>query len=253
MRLLLPLIRRCKIIDEIVFWVNTEDADDIAWMTNQADCRMLYIDSSLPIDMHRLGSFWITCDCPDTIYVKIDDDVVWIEPGAIERLVEFRYDNSTPFLVFPQVLNNYRTSWLLQRAGCFQKCPEFLENPFDSNGWASGEVAELIHWEILEKIEAGKITDFRLPSPHVVTNYMRNSIGVISWFGSDQPHIVEFRERVEKEEEVAVTSEIPKKLGRPCVFMNEAIFVHFAYFPQRPHLNGTSLLSYYERLCDIVM
>jgi len=104
----------------------------------------------------------------------------------------------------------------------------------------------MIHREILTKLEAGEVADFRLPATHVVTNYMRNSINVISWFGSDLPHIVECRKRVEEEEEVAVTSEIPQKLGRPCVFMNEAVFVHYAYFTQRPFLDQTDTLQRYE-------
>lgn len=253
MKLLLPQIRKSPVIDEIIFWVNTEDAEDIAWMAEQTDCRMLFLENNLPVDMHRLGSFWVTCDQQDTIYVKIDDDIVWIEPGAIDRLVQYRYENPKPFLVFPMILNNYMTSWLLQsRTDCFKDCPNFTRNPFCPNGWRNGDAAVQLHNEVLEKIDRGMVSDFKIAQPYTVDDYLRNSVNVISWFGSDYPTIVKFQRGITNREEPFVTTFIPMFLNRPVVFMNEAVFVHFAYFPQRPIVDATDILQRYEKLSTSV-
>ena len=70
----------------------------------------------MKVSMH----FYKKCVEPNTIYFKLDDDVVWMEPGLIEKMVQFRIENPHYFLVSPLVINNSLSTYLLQIAGKIQ-------------------------------------------------------------------------------------------------------------------------------------
>ena len=61
-----------------------------------------------------INAFYKSCTEPETIYFKLDDDVVWMEPGLIEKMVSFRVDNPQHFVVSPLVVNNSLSTYLLQ-------------------------------------------------------------------------------------------------------------------------------------------
>ena len=44
-----------------------------------------------------INAFYRDCCDKDTIYMKLDDDVVWFEPELFEKMVKFRVDNPEYF------------------------------------------------------------------------------------------------------------------------------------------------------------
>ena len=253
MRLLIPQLRKSSIIDEIVLWVNTRNSDDLAWIEKQTNglIRMHCLKSNVPDDfienIRRVGHFICECNQPDTIYIKIDDDIVWLESDAIERLVQYRYENPEPFVVFPCLLNTSTTSYLLQQEGWYQSCPPFSRNLLCPNGWKSGEIALLIHLEILKRIVNNELNLYA--RPYVDFDYAQHSICTICWNGEDMTP--EFYELIKNHDEYALSSAIPKTLSRPVHFMNNAAVVHYGYNTQRNHLDRTDILAKYEQLCKL--
>ena len=51
------------------------------------------------------------------IYIRLDDDIVFIEENTIPTLIRYRLDNPEPFLVFPIIINNLRTLERMQASG----------------------------------------------------------------------------------------------------------------------------------------
>jgi hypothetical protein len=50
----------------------------------------------------------------DTVYLKLDDDVVYLEESLFTDFIQARIDNPEPPLMFPLIVNNTYGSWLLQ-------------------------------------------------------------------------------------------------------------------------------------------
>ena len=60
---------------------------------------------------------------------------------------------------------------------------------------------------------------------------------MISWLGRD---FARFAGTVGEDEEMWLSQEKPAESGRPCVIYGEALFVHFAFYTQRPLLETHS-------------
>src|SRR5262245_15255943 len=101
-------LRRARgIIDEHHFWVNTKNDADVEWLRS---CVATAPDFYRTIEIDQpYEDFWTLRihtffhqypNAPDTIFIRFDDDIVWIESQAIERLLAFRVANPRYFLVF---------------------------------------------------------------------------------------------------------------------------------------------------------
>ena len=62
---------------------------------------------------------WAAIQDPDAIYLKIDDDVVFIEDTAIPSIVKRLYENEDVFAVSANVVNNPALSWIHNHMGVY--------------------------------------------------------------------------------------------------------------------------------------
>src|SRR5438045_366838 len=128
-----------------------------------------------------------------------------------------------------------------------------------SVGWDSKRFVQRLHTRFLHDIRRGENARWKFP-PQVLDDYCRFSINVICWFGADMKNVSElaiqnlYVNRVRhvignyeiSNEEEMLTMYLPAKFKRPNVICGDALFGHFAYYPQRAYLEGvTTLLEEY--------
>lgn len=239
-------LRLRDVVDEYQIWENTNVAEDIEYFKNlQAKYPNFFAVKRLPDGVKSEGNatinyFFVHCTRPNTVYVRFDDDIVWVDD--LDRFVEFvryRIDHPEPFLLYANILNNaVITNWHQSR-GAFRDMERVGYHGMDDNGWKSGSFAEKLHRHVLERGPR----HFRTTDTHRVLNYTRVSINCIAWRGEDLANV-----DVLGDEEQFLSVERPKALGRPNVVFGNFVVVHYSFYTQRDHLDATDVLARYRAL-----
>lgn len=249
LELLIPQIKRYKgVVDEYRLWVNTGYLEDIEFMREQADKDPEFIKLEfLPPHVHCDGNFSIrnffkNCQDPNTIYVRFDDDIVYLDTvDAFTRFLDFRISHPEYFLVYPTILNNAIITHLLQRMGKLNLTHGFSGYLcMDDIGWNSPLFSENVHRQILEK---PSLDFYRMNVNWQLVNYERVSINCISWFGSE---FAKFDAEVGRDEEQWLATDKPQHDQKMNCINGDFVCVHYAYFTQRNHLDATDVLPKYK-------
>ncbi|KAI0021245.1 hypothetical protein F4780DRAFT_770317 [Xylariomycetidae sp. FL0641] len=116
-------------LDEVWFMVHTDDAADLAWLeavvAARRDGRYKIVRPG-PCQGSSYGCIWDPVVEDDTIYVKIDDDIVFIHPDAIPQLVHTRIEEPEPLAVSANLVNSPLTGYLHYETGAVHA---FLPDP----------------------------------------------------------------------------------------------------------------------------
>jgi hypothetical protein len=249
------------LVDEAWAYMNTDpqgQEDDIAYAHELAERFPWFHLKHRPagVDLGNLpkqrytGLAYREMTDRDTVYVRLDDDVIYLHEHAIENLVRARLDMPAPVAVFPIIFNNAICSHFLQAC---QKVP--LEwgqvglYCMDPVGWASGPFAVKLHELLLERIEGGTVEDLYLYQDFPIQPGTQFSVSCFASLGSmyaDLPHGPGVL--VPDEEESFHTVHQPVATGVPNILRGNAIVSHWSFFTQHPFLNGTDLLERYREL-----
>lgn len=263
------LLQQRDLILEHHFWVNTTDPGDIAFIEQLAARHPDFFKlRRRPVwdNTRQCDSIWQYFQeyvSDDTIYIRLDDDICYIAPYALQTLAKFRAAQREPFLVYGNIVNNAICSYYQQERG-------FLPTSWgkvgyecmDSVGWQSKRFVRRLHEKFLGDVETGRVDDWKFP-PKTLTDYPRFSINVICWFGQDMKQVKELtipnlyvdrrthptKGNVISDEESMLTEYLPAVFGRPNMICGDAVFGHFAFYTQRRYLEGvTTLLDEYRDL-----
>jgi hypothetical protein len=197
------------------------------------------------------GYFYRYMTDPDTVFVRFDDDIVYVHEDAIERLVRHRLEVQEGVLSFPVMWNNSIISWYAQQAGIIPRELGVVGGPhcMDPMGWANGQFAVSIHELLLGSLEAGEdgskfflYQDFSLP---VGTQF---SVSVFASLGSMYANLEEPGVLQPSEEESWHTVHQPKRIGVPNMIVGNALVSHYTFFPQGPIVRATNILDRYRSL-----
>ncbi len=260
MQLLIPhLLAANGLIDECHLWVNTEKASDLAYLEKLEASRPEFfrrVASQVPIDGNRSVSYFYREEYrqPEMIVIKLDDDIVWMGENAIRHLLEFRMKNPEFFLVFANIWNNQFCDYIHQRTGLLPVEPK-VDWDCPGNMWLNGELAERVHRNLLEKLEAGATEDY------LVTFYSwqlqpeeRCSINFVCWFGEDlaalSPDGLD-GPLGDGDDEQYLSCEAPQKLGKLNVICGTALTAHYSFFPQKAHMDSTDVLEQWALLSEM--
>jgi hypothetical protein len=244
------IVKEYDLLDEIRLWVNSRNIDDISWMTElSAKYDKVTLDKTvynnpsgvddLTLELHR---FWENCKDENTLYLRLDDDVVWLEEHFFKKLIDFRLSNPEPLFVYPNIINNAIIDHLHQRLGCFNSIDKIEYNCFDYFGVMDGHHAELRHNEFIKDIKNNDLDKYKF-GKWSLYNYERVSINSLAWFGKDIKNL-EF----DVEEEDYVSCVAPKILGRPNMIYGGILASHFSFHTQIEYLNPTDILIGYSEL-----
>lgn len=249
MQYLIPYILSCPMVDRYDIWINTHNGADIEFFKQVAALypvvNLVWQPEGVVNGNKSINAFYRQCVDPKTIYFKLDDDIVWMEPGLIEKMVRFRVDNPAYFVVSPLVINNSLSTYLLQAEGKINLkdyCNADSSHPIL---WRSGRFAADLHdWFIKNYLTPGRWSELYIGAkPMAMTRF---SINAILWFGDEMK---KFDGIVPGDDEEFLSCIYPTKRGMANAWNGDTIAAHFAFFTQRETLDRLGILERYGEYC----
>lgn len=250
MQYLIPYIVSCGIVDRYDIWINTHNGADIEFFRRIAGrfpiVNLVWQPDGVVNGNKSINAFYKACVEPDTIYFKLDDDIVWMEPELIEKMVRFRVDNPQYFLVSPLVINNSLSTYLFEVEGRI-KLDDYY-NSYASHPvlWRSGIFAQELHsWFIQNYLKKNRWEDLHLGKKEM--GMTRFSINAILWFGDE---MCRFAGMVPGDDEEFMSCIYPTQRGMSNAWNGDAVVAHFAFFTQREELDRNGILEQYGEIND---
>lgn len=249
MQYLIPFVVSCPIVDRYDIWVNTHNCADIEFFKRVADLypvvNLVWQPDGIVNGNKSINAFYKQCVAPKTIYFKLDDDIVWMEPNLIMKMVEFRISNPEYFVVSPLVINNSLSTYLLQTEGKLTLKEYCHADSLHPILWRSGRFAADLHDWFLKKYLLPKKWD-QLHMGIKPISMIRFSINSILWFGDEMK---KFNGEVPGDDEEFMSCIYPTRQGLTNAWNGDAIVAHFAFFTQRKELDNIGILERYGEYC----
>ena len=126
--------------------------------------------------------FYKYCVDPKSIYLKLDDDIIWMDNNALCTLVDYRINNPEYFLVSPIVINNGLCAYALYNSGKLKLSRYLKAYMEDVAGWCSPKFSEKYHRWFYDIIKSNCVEDVMISNKEIAMN--RFSINAVSFFGS---------------------------------------------------------------------
>ena len=251
------LLQNRDVIERHHWWVNTQNPDDVACLEELAAAHPDFFhlcygdyDDSMSIGANIWRFFKHHAE-PGTVYVRLDDDIVWVDRDAVRTLVEFRLANPDPFLVFGNIVNNAVCTHFHQQAGLIPRSWGHVnKDAHDPVGWVRGSFAQRVHRRFLRDIETGR-TELWKQVALPIRGTQTCSINFIAWKGEDMAAVPELHTDP-MEEEAHLTTSLPTQMGRPNAACPEALVAHYAFYPQRAYIERAAkdILPRYRKIAE---
>lgn len=249
--LLQNLLKNRSEFDVWKIWVNTNNQEDIEYMKSierlhdfieLVYCRIPIYTNSSGTNNASIHSFFLDCVDPNSVYLRLDDDIVYIHPGSISTMFDSRIQDEAPLIMYGNIINNSAITHLHQRIGALPLTKKVEYSCGCDVGWGDPEFAYSIHQNFIDKHKSGKLEDFFMSNWNLY-DYARVSINCICFLGKT---FAEFGGRVGIDEEQWLAVDAPRHLSRPNRIIGNTLFSHYAFFSQRPYLDTTDILSKYR-------
>lgn len=250
------------VLDEYHMWVNTTVESDINYMESIEQkypdfVRLRYLPDDKPCRGNMsIHWFFKECTAPDTIYVRFDDDIVYLDTvSAFKSFLKFRVENPHYFVVYGTILNNALIAHILQRFNKVDlKAGIAGYACMDEIGWRSGAFAANLHDQIIRRITSPDpehlnepLAHFRFEGEWMLYHNERVSINCLSWLGSEFNRACQGNVGWDEEQEIA--SDMPNRLGLMNTIFGGYCCVHYAFYTQREFVDK---LGYVEKYTDLV-
>lgn len=242
--------------DEWHLWINTANENDKLYMFNLSTKYewIKYIEHPINPNAREYSNctihFFFPVDAvdPDAVYLRLDDDVVWLDNFAINNMFAFRINNPNYALVMGNIVNNAICNYIHQHIGVLSTREGVAGyDCLDEIGYHNVDFASQVHKNFFMLESANQLSEYKFKRWELL-DYERFSINVISWFGSD---FAKFGGKVGRDEEHWLTVELPLVLEKHNCINGGALFSHFAFFGQRQHLEENTLsLQMYQTLAE---
>ncbi|EEA23726.1 conserved hypothetical protein [Talaromyces marneffei ATCC 18224] len=121
-------------LDNVIWVVNTKDSADLAYLDRILARSPLYKTHVLPeqVGWPDYAKIWRIVN-RETMYIKIDDDIVWFADDTIERLVKRKLERRDALAVSANIVNNPPLSFLHYHMGALHPYFPDLPKNFDYN------------------------------------------------------------------------------------------------------------------------
>lgn len=249
------------LIDEAWLFMNTDPTgqeDDIAYAHELDEqhnwVHLKHRDADLPRlhpKQRNTGYAYRQMTDPGTVYLRLDDDVVYLHEDAIENLVRARIEMPAPMCIFPVIWNNALCSYYLQRCGLVPT--EWGEvKPFcmDPIGWANGPFAVKMHDLLIKHIEAGTVEQLYLYQDFSLEPGTQFSVSCFASRGEDYAALDRPGVLVPSEEESWHTIHRPLATKQPNMLLGTSIVSHYSFMTQKPFLEEADVLARYRELAE---
>jgi hypothetical protein len=253
--LLFPYILQNKrIIDKHIFWVNTKNQDDINYVEDLVSKypKIFAIEYGVKNKGKKfVNDLYLNCNDIKTIYIKINDDICWINSDAILNLLEFRINNPNFFLIYPIVMNTGINVGLYQAMGHIPiyltgEWPWDYRHNFDLSKF-DGITGQILHEVLLKKIQKKQLNDLVIER-YVLSDYECVPEHCVCWFGKDFLYLNEKKSLYEPNFLSQIESESRNKYSCLC---GSSLMSHFSYSSQEEYLlEQTFLYNEYKKLSN---
>ena len=252
------------LVDGVQLWYNTKDSSDAQYIKSldgdDGYFKVMYLDDCEPFRkplQKNTGRFYLNCCDENTIYVRLDDDMVYLHEDAIKNLIIHRLAHPESFVVFPTIINNAISSHYLQQAGKIGT--EFGiagRHCMDKVGWGDGNFAVYLHEMLIDKIRNDTVEDLYMPDVFL-PDVLRISVSGFAWFGKDfgaTHHNVDgiygniATSLWYSEEENWITGRGPMTIDKTSSICGNSILSHFSFYTQHAQLGKTDLLDRYSNI-----
>lgn len=251
LQVLLKNLIKCRDeFDHWEIWLNTENKEDVDYIykieVEHDFIKIIHPHSKVDTSWAAwsIHQFFKNSIQKDAVYLRLDDDIVFIKKGSINLVFKKRIESTENFLIYGNILNNSIISFFQQEHNNLTPDKKLKLNVFDEFSWKSGEYAEELHRMFFNEHENNNLEKFNLPDI-VLSNYEHVSINAISWRGDE---FSLFGGVVDPDEERWLATIKTKEVGKPNIIVGDSLFVHYSYHTQREYLDSTNILSLYEKL-----
>lgn len=249
------LARQKDDFDEWHLWLNTNVAEDVQYIKEleakySGWVRVIQLAEPVTeINNLMISKFYpIDSVDPDALYLRLDDDIVWLQDDFVRSMFVARSDDKEHFLVYGNIINNAIVSYIQQRFGNIEYGVLTGYQCMDPIGWAEPAFAEQVHRFFLAALDqqADVLLDRWRFRRWIMHEFERVSINCMSWRGAD---FAAFGGCVGDmtDEEQWLSCDKPRELNITNVIYGQALCAHFAFSPQRGHLDTTNILEQYAR------
>lgn len=178
----------------------------------------------------------------DTIFLKADDDIVYLDVKNLGNFIKFRKDNLKYFIVSANTVNNGVCAFFQQNNNLIPK--HVSECPYPPGGnqgliWRRGDLAEKIHLFF-----GGKFKNWAVSKNIPFVD--RISINFISWTGKDIPIV----RTCWKDDEHNLSVVLPDKYKRPKVVYMLFTVAHLSFYAQESQMNIARILLMYDSIME---
>jgi hypothetical protein len=263
------------ILQEVLWVVQTDVQEDVDWLhsvllPSEPEAYRIVGTKGTWGDTPSFRTHYKKLE-PDTYYVKLDDDIMFISDGAIKAMLAEKL-RSNWLLVSANIINHSLLTHMHGRMAAVQGLVKvgkdfvppkaghhtFLEgtalqqadynSPFSNCSWLDWQCAAMSHYNFFLNYEAGNLDayDFKIYDFHAYA-YDRWSINAFVFRGREVMNA-----KITDDDELSLSSVVPAKLKRHCAALGSAVVTHMAYKPQRK--GGleqlTNVLQRYEDLAE---
>lgn len=264
LQVLLPYLldARASMVDEVQLWVNTDNEDDLAFFVDvEKQFAPRIVRVTVPNKLRpgvynaqrkhvqyndTICHFYRATVDLNTIYIKLDDDMVYVHPDFFTNLLtELWREKDRCYLFIANMFNVAITTKLYQNAGVIGTdhgvCTGDLRCPV---ACTDGKFAVFMHEEFLKLYQADELNKLCFDSYDIKG---RQRIGAIAYTGKtfDRFHGV-----VDSSDEKYITQELNKIWLEPIRLVGDALISHFASAHQVAELEDNSnVLERYREIC----
>lgn len=232
-------------------WVNTYERPGSSG-AGAMDVPPEWLTGPLKPKQLNTGRFFFYMQDPDTTYIRMDDDIVWVAPHAIENMVARLGQKGRPLAVFPVIWNNAVSTWWLQKEDHFliPEEPRVSRNAVDPIGWGSPKFAGVMHDALLTFLESGAdLGKLNMDATYTLPARQQFSVSSFAISGKEYEKlngVIDY-----PEEEHWLTQFKTTQTSRSNIIAGDAWVSHFSFYPQREYLlRKTDALERYRALAE---
>lgn len=240
-------------IDEWILWDNCRKESDRDYI-NELDrmypkIKIFRIPNADGTNL-SVNRFYKFCNERDTFYIKLDDDIVWIQPGFAKTMLDSALGEREKYIWWsPIVINNAISTWLVKYHSQVHIGNNISAQASDDVGWRSSLFAEQLHRVFISYAAAGKFSSFYAGYHDICSS--RFSINALCFFGSEVADLGEMFCPPNVDDEEWISAVLPSKLKRPGRVVGNCLVSHFAFYVQESHLLKTDIIEKYYELAGI--
>ncbi len=283
------ILKYKKYIDEYRIYIATTIQNDIDFMEKFAKDNSDFVKIIYTYDknhnkiLNDRNKIWdnsyknsVEEDC---VYLKFDDDIVYIEENIFTDFITYRLKNPDPLLIYPIIINNIISSYNLQEKNIFSTHsktnigkswintfnrikPYLLQNKGKKIkigkitkeqevlcpiSWGNLEYCINIHNTFINDVNNKNIDKYRIGN-YTLKNSEPMSINCCCWLGTGLKNVVnKYGNIVDDEPRLCIY--LPTWDNNPNKVFGNTIVSHYSYYKQRElGLDDTDILNKYNKL-----